>query len=143
MDEFRRSGEVLKRDALLRIVGGWFTVFKVDGEEVVDSDNEVVDVPSYQRACIDFVRKSRSVNVDHQGPQVGELVDSILIDSPEMAKMLVSQITGQDPDDVVVKRIGHFGSFQLRDDETFQKVLDGRLMFSVEGSCDREEIDPA
>lgn len=137
--KFSYSGDVAKTDAGRRIVGGWFSVFKVNGEEVVDLDNEVVDMADYRDAYIDFAKTQRAANFEHEGPIVADLVDSILIDSEEFAKMIVAEITGLDPEDIPVKKLGHFGSFQFREKTDFDAAMkNGQLGFSIEGRCTRE-----
>ena len=136
---YENGGEVSKTDAEHRIVGGWFSVFKLDGEDVVDSDNEVIDIESYREAAIDFVKSHRTANFHHeQGEEPrGTLIDSLLVDSEEFAKMLVNQITGIPMNEIPVRRLGHFGSFQIHDPEDFEKVRNEGAMFSIEGQCDR------
>ena len=140
-NEFKATGNVTKTDGNSQIIGGWFSVFKVDGEDVVDSDNELVDMASYNEAYIDFSKNYRDANFDHEDAVKGTLIDNILIDSVEMAKMLVSEITGMDPDDIPVKKLGHFGSFQIHDKADFDDALANKTMFSIEGTCQREVVE--
>lgn len=140
-NEFKGSGEVTKTDGSSQIIGGWFSVFKVDGEEVLDSDNEVIDMASYNDAYIKFSKNYRDANFDHEGAIKGTLIDNLLIDSVGMAKMIVSEITGMNPDDITVKRLGHFGSFQIHDKEDFEDAVANKKMFSIEGTCTREVIE--
>lgn len=137
---FKAEGEALSLDAGLQIVGGWFSVFKVDGETVVDTDNEEIDVESYRQAFVDFSKEYREANFEHRGGERGTLIDNILIDSVDFAKMLVHEITGLPLDEIPVRKLGHFGSFQIHDAEDFEEVRDGKLMFSIEGQCRREEV---
>lgn len=139
--DYVSKGNVTKTDGSSQIVGGWFSVFKVDGEDVVDSDNEVIDMPSYNEAFIDFSKNYRDANFDHAGASKGTLIDNILIDSVEMAKMLVSEITGMAPEDITVKKLGHFGSFQIHDADDYAEVVASKHMFSIEGTCNREVIE--
>lgn len=136
---YQNGGEVSKTDVAHRIVGGWFSVFKVDGKDVVDSDNEVIDIDSYREAAIEFAKSHRTANFDHEQDEEprGTLIDSLLIDSEDFAKMLVHQITGLPVEDIPVMRLGHFGSFQVHDPEDFEKVRSQGAMFSIEGRCDR------
>lgn len=142
-DTFKATGSVTKADGNNQIIGGWFSVFKINGEDVVDSDNEVIDIASYNDAYIDFAKNYRDANFDHDGEVVGTLIDNILIDSVEMAKMLVSEITGMAPEDIPVQKLGHFGSFQLENTEDYEEAIANKLMFSIEGSCIREEVEDA
>lgn len=119
-ETYTHNGQVSKHDNGNQIIGGWFSVFKLDGDDVVDSDNELVDMESYSDAYIDFSKNYRDANFDHEDAVKGTLIDNILIDSEEMAKMLVSEITGMDPADVPVKKLGHFGSFQIPDKADFE-----------------------
>lgn len=140
-NEFKASGSVTKTDGCNQIVGGWFSVFKVDGEDVVDSDNEIIDMASYNDAYIDFSKNYRDANFDHEGAIKGTLIDNILIDSVEMAKMLVAEITGMAPEDIPVVKLGHFGSFQIHDKDDYAEVVASKHMFSIEGTCTREVIE--
>jgi hypothetical protein len=138
---YTSQGEVTKADSGNQIIGGWFSVFKIDGETVLDCDNEEIDITSYAEAYIDFSKNYRDANFDHEDAVKGTLIDNILIDTPEMAKMLVSEITGMHPDDIPVKKLGHFGSFQITDPADYEEACKGKLMFSIEGSCEREEVE--
>ncbi len=140
-DEYHNGGEVSKTDAEHRIVGGWFSVFKMDGHEVVDSDNEVIDIESYREAAIDFAKNHRTANFFHeQGRQPrGTLIDNLLIDTEDFAKMLVHQITGIPLNEIPVQRLGHFGSFQVHDARDYEKIRAEGAMFSIEGRCSRVE----
>lgn len=141
--EYQTTGQVAKQDACHQIIGGWFSVFKVDGETVVDSDNEEIDMDSYTEAYIGFAKDYRDANFDHVGDVRGTLIDNILIDTPEMAKMLVHELTGIPYDDIPVKKLGHFGSFQITDSDDYAEACKNKLMFSIEGSCIREEVEDA
>lgn len=140
-NHFKSGGTVTKTDGGSQIVGGWFSLFKLDGETVVDSDNEVIDIDSYNEAYIDFSKNYRDANFDHEGAIKGTLIDNILIDSVEMAKMLVSEITGMAPEDIPVMKLGHFGSFQIHDADDYAEVVASKHMFSIEGECQREVIE--
>lgn len=138
---YKSGGSVFKNDHVNQIIGGWFSVFKVDGDVVVDSDNEEIDIPSYNKVFIEFSKNYRNANFDHEGQVRGTLIDNILIDSVDMAKMLVHEITGLALDDIPVKKLGHFGSFQLHDTDDFNDALKTKKMFSIEGTCQRVEIE--
>ncbi|MAK54618.1 MAG: hypothetical protein CML17_01995 [Pusillimonas sp.] len=140
-EKFQGSGDIVKRDNEKRIMGGWFNVFKYDGEDVVDRQGDVVDIESYSDAYVEYVKDARVGKFDHDGNQRADLIDSILIDSEEYAKMLVSEITGMSPEDIPVKKIGHFGSFQVRSDEDWELAKNDKLMFSIGGTGKREEIN--
>jgi hypothetical protein len=60
-----------------------------------------------------------------------------------MAKMLVAEITGLDPDDIPVKKLGHFGSFQITEKSDYDNAIANKLMFSIEGECTREVVEDA
>ena len=140
-DTFSAGGNIAKTDASNRIIGGWFSVFKVDGKIVVDSDNEQVDIASYNKVFIDFSKNYRDANFDHEDEVKGSLIDNILIDTPEMAKMLVHEITGIPMDDIPVQKLGHFGSFQIHDEADYAEAIKNKLMFSIQGTCQRVEVD--
>jgi len=139
-DVFKSEGSISHSVSKHQIIGGWFSVFKIDDEDVVDSDNEIVDIASYGDAYIEFSKEYREANFDHIGGKRGSLIDNILIDTPEFAKMLVHEITGIPIDEIPVQKLGHFGSFQIEDKDDFEEAVKGKLMFSIEGQCRREEI---
>lgn len=139
-DTFSAGGHVAKTDASNQIIGGWFSVFMVKGEKVVDSDNEEIDIASYNKVYIDFAKNYRDANFDHEDDVKGTLIDNILIDTPEMAKMLVHQITGIPMDEIPVQKLGHFGSFQIDDADDYADAIKNKLMFSIEGECRRVEV---
>lgn len=139
-DTFTSGGNVSKTDHGNQIIGGWFSVFMVKGETVVDSDNEEIDIASYNKVYIDFAKNYRNANFDHDDAVKGTLIDNILIDTPEMAKMLVHQITGIPMDDIPVQKLGHFGSFQIEDKADYEDAVKSKLMFSIEGTCQRVEV---
>lgn len=140
-DTYKSMGKVSHTVSKHQIIGGWFSVFKVDGETVVDLDNEVIDIESYSDVFIEFSKNCRAANFDHGAEIRGVLIDNILIDSIEFAKMLVHEITGLPLDEIPVEKLGHFGSFQIADPKDFEAAKKGKLMFSIEGTCDREEIE--
>lgn len=139
--KYKSGGDVLKQDASQQIIGGWFSVFKIDGETVMDSDNEAVDIASYRDVYVEFSKEYRSANFDHAGESVGTLIDNILIDTEEFAKMLVHEITGIPIDDIPVQKLGHFGSFQIPNVDDYEDAIKNKLMFSIEGNCTREVIE--
>ncbi len=139
-DIFKSKGKVSHTVSKHQIIGGWFSVFKVDGEDVVDCDNEIVDIESYADAYIGFSKEYRQANFDHIGGKRGSLIDNILIDTEEFAKMIVHEITGIPIDDIPVKKLGHFGSFQIEDKDDYEDAVKNKLMFSIEGKCVREEV---
>ena len=143
MDSIKLKTKVSKEDIGHQIIGGWFSVFEVNGDEVVDTDNEVIDIQSYAKCAIDFARNSRTANINHSNdvPPVGYLIDNLCIDSVEFAKTIVHEITGIPHDDIPVQKLGHFGSFQIDDSELFSEMRELGAMFSIEGSCIRTVED--
>ena len=138
---YKSGGDVVKQDVSQQIIGGWFSVFKIDGQDVMDSDNEAVDIPSYREVYVEFSKEYRDANFDHEAAVKGTLIDNILIDTEEFAKMLVHEITGIPLDDIPVQKLGHFGSFQIPDVADYEDAVKNKLMFSIEGSCTREVIE--
>lgn len=140
-EDFKSVGKVSHAVSKHQIIGGWFSVFKVDGDTVVDTDNEEIDIDSYSDVYVDFAKNYRAANFDHQGENRGALIDNLLIDSVDFAKMLVHEITGLPLEDIPVQKLGHFGSFQIDSKDDFEAAKSGKLMFSIEGACEREEIE--
>ena len=135
-DKFTQTNKVIKSNGAYQIIGGWATEF-----DVWDSDEERINIDSYEKSVVDFCKDARSFNVNHKGPTVGTLIDSLFLGSEDFAKQLVSEITGMDEADIPIKKIGHFFSVQLQDKELFDQVVEEGAMFSIEGMCNRTIVE--
>jgi cation transport regulator ChaB len=69
---------VKKVDVKNRLVWGWASVIKLDGQPVIDLQGDVIDGQELRRAVHDYVKSLRHAKVMHEGEVVGEVVDSFV-----------------------------------------------------------------
>jgi Putative phage serine protease XkdF len=131
------SGEfqVAKADDAERLVFGWASVSVAkDGSEVWDSDSEHIPSGDLEQAAYEFVLNSRESGTDHDGgPVRGQLVESLVTTVEKQERM------GLEPGSLPV---GWWVGFHVDDDDAWSSVTGGdRVMFSIEGMAQREEVD--
>ena len=129
------SGEfaVAKTDDDAQVVFGWASVSqKADGSDVWDSDNENVPPEDLELAAYDFVLNSREAGADHQGPSVGQLVESLVT---TVEKQQALGLTGNE------LPVGWWVGYHIEDPSVWASVKSGdRLMFSIDAVA---EMEPA
>jgi len=127
--EFR----IVAKNAEQRRVFGWFSVTKDrEGRQIVDLQKDVIFDDDLEEAAYDFVKQFRAGGEMHEGRAPNELIASLVF-TDEIKKALEIP-PGTMPN-------GWFGGFEVPA-PTFQKVKEGnRLMFSIEGEADREEVE--
>jgi hypothetical protein len=124
---------VIKSDDDRRLVFGWASVaVRVDGESVVDFQNDVIDIAELEQAAYAYVVDFGMAGEMHERGGVGVLVESVVFTKEKAAAMGI-------PEDVLPQ--GWWVGFKITDDEVWQKVKNGEYsMFSIEGTAAREEI---
>ena len=121
------TAEVLKVDAPKRKVWGWASVVERDGRAVVDKQGDLITPDELQAAVHDFVKNARKARVMHDGIDVGEVVDSIVL-TRELQDSLGINVP-----------VGWVLGMEMPA-ETIARVESGELsMFSIGGSAVREE----
>lgn len=126
------SGEVTKLDKTKNQVFGWAYVAEKNGQRVIDKSGEFIDPSELEDAFYKFVVESRESNDMHEGPITGTLIESF-VSTPDKLEAM-----GLESDALPV---GAWVGFQLTKD-AFDLVRAGdRTMFSIEGNCNRVEID--
>lgn len=63
-----------------RFVRGWASVSSVNGEAVTDWQGDRVSVDELRKAAHRFITDARVAKAMHKGQQVGEVVESVIID---------------------------------------------------------------
>lgn len=115
---------VVKFDNEQQIVYGWASVAKANGEAVIDSQDDVIDIYDLEAAANDFVLDYREANDMHAGPATGRLVQS-LVTTPETIEALGL------PEDMTQ---GWWVGFKIDDPQQWATIKEGsRMMFSIEG----------
>lgn len=120
-----------KSDKEGRYVRGWASVVSINGEAVTDTQGDMITMAELRKAAHRFVTDARVAKAMHRGDQVGEVVESVIIDD-EFAKA-----TGMSTD----KR-GWWIGMAVNDDNIRKRVKDGTLKaFSIGGRGKRKRIE--
>jgi hypothetical protein len=122
-------GKVAKVDVERRQVFGWVWVSEIDGDVVVDSQGDIIDPDTLEKAVYGFVLNSRVGKEMHAGDVKSRLIESIVF-TKEKQKAL----------GIDLGRIGWWVGFQIDDADMWQKIKDGKYTdFSLSGTARREE----
>jgi hypothetical protein len=93
MDQLRIEGEIAKVDDEQRQVFGWASVTEINGEPVVDLQNDYLETIELEKAAYDYVLHSRVGGEMHDRvkkdapKQVGTLIESMVFTPEKIAKM--------------------------------------------------------
>lgn len=68
-------------------VRGWASVIAVDGKPVEDTQGDIISMDELQKAAHKFISDARVAKAMHAGNQVGDVVESVIIDD-EFAKAM-------------------------------------------------------
>ena len=124
--------EIQKLDEERRIAFGWASVVKGDGGGVIDSQEDILDSVTLEKAVYEYVLLSRDADEMHEKRGVGRLVESMFF-TPEKIEKL-----GLDPEAI---KNGWWVGFKVDDETVWQKVKDGVYkMFSIYGTGRREDL---
>lgn len=72
------EGKILKLDEEQRIVWGWASVTKVNGETVVDRQGDVIEGSTLEKAATEFMLGARNGLTMHKGEPTTTIVHSML-----------------------------------------------------------------
>lgn len=123
--------EFQKSDAAGRFVRGWASVVSVDGQPVVDHQGDRISIDEVRKAAHQFITDARVAKAMHSGSQVGEVVESVIIDD-EFAKAVGMTDT---------KR-GWWIGMAIHDDGVAEKVRKGDYRaFSIGGKGRRKRAE--
>lgn len=130
-DEF----EVFKTDDDKRLVFGWASVsIKVDGEQLLDRQQDLIDPEDLEAAAYEYVLNFRDTGELHN-PNLrkkGKLVESCVFTKEKQRAMGI-------PEGIVP--VGWWIGFKIEDEEAWDKVKNGTYkMFSIEGRAHREPV---
>ncbi len=124
---------ILKFDSDNNLVFGWASVaIKKDGEQVHDSQDDLIDPLDLELTAYVFNLQFRETGEMHVGKAQGQLVESIVFTKEKLKALKL-------PEDALPE--GWWVGFYIPDDDVFKKVKDGTYrMFSIEGNAVREDI---
>ena len=127
--------KVCKVDEEEQLVFGWASVSADEsGRMVVDHDGEVIEPAELEEAAYDFVLEAREAGQMHKGDSIGRMVESLVM-TPEKAAAM-----GLD----VPPLNGWWVGMKIDDADAFEKIKNGTYsMFSIQGTCEPEEVEVA
>lgn len=129
---------IYKADEDKRLIFGWASVsIRVDGNQVLDLQKDLIDPEDLEEAAYAYVLEFRDSGEEHIATmrKKGRLVESVVFTKEKMRAMGI-------PEGIVPE--GWWIGFYIDDDEAWQKVKNGTYqMFSIEGQGIRKEIDEA
>ena len=119
-----------KIDEDRRIAFGWASVVESQNGVVIDSQDDLLDGVSLEKAVYEYVLLSRDADEMHEKRGVGRLVESAFFTPDKIEKM------GLAPDALPT---GWWVGFKVDDERVWQRVKDGVYkMFSIYGTGRRE-----
>ena len=129
---------IYKADEDKRLIFGWASVsIRVDGNQVLDLQKDLIDPEDLEEAAYAYVLEFRDSGEEHIATmrKKGRLVESVVFTKEKMRAMGI-------PEGIVPE--GWWIGFYIDDDEAWQKVKNGTYqMFSIEGQGIRKEVDEA
>ena len=121
---------VSKADKKKRQVFGWASVTEIDGQPVVDRQNDYVTIEEIEKAAHDYIQNSRDGGDMHKRKGTAVLIESLIVDDVKKDALGIPKDSPE----------GWWVGFQITDDDVWRMVEDGeRPMFSVHGSGKRVE----
>lgn len=132
-DKFQAELKITKIDEEHQYVGGWATVCSLDGELIVDKQDDIIEPAEIEKAAWDFVLYSRDQGDMHQKRGVGRLVESLVF-TEEKAK---AGIVAKNEEGKQI--LGWFVGFKISDPEIWKLYKAGRRPeFSIGGRAKRD-----
>ena len=130
-------GRVAKGD-ICRVYGYASTSVNSDGSLVVDHQGDIIPPDELEAAVTGFLRSAAATNVEHQGPDVGRVIETALI-TPERLESYGLAIDKRSPHPA--PQVGWLVGFEVVDADAARAVRKGDLVeLSIEGSADREPV---
>lgn len=112
-------------------VRGWASVVSADGKPIEDWQGDVIDIDDLRQAAHEFISDVRVGKAMHGGSQIGEVVESLIIDD-DIAKAL----------GMADSRRGWFVGMRVHDEAVQKRIRAGELkQFSIGGIGKRVEIE--
>lgn len=122
--------EIEKADASGRFVRGWASVVSVNGKAVEDWQGDAISMQEITKAAHKFMADARVAKSMHKGAQVGDVVESVIIDD-EFAKA----------HGISHEKRGWWIGMEIHDEAIQKRVRDGELKaFSIGGRGKREDV---
>lgn len=128
---FHINFQFTKSDATGRYVRGWASVVTDAGVPVADHQGDIIAIDDIRKAAHKYISDARVAKAMHQGQQVGEVVESVIIDD-EFAKAL----------GVTDSKRGWWIGMQIHHPDIQEDVRKGKLRaFSIGGRGRRTPVE--
>jgi cation transport regulator ChaB len=136
------SVNITKIDEEQRLVFGFFSINKIDGELVEDLQGDYIPTESLEKAAYDFVLNARIAGERHIRKGVGRLVESIVF-TEEKQKAIGECLRKQGISaSINLGCEGWFGGFKIDNEEVWKMVVSGEYpAFSIGGKGKRISMD--
>lgn len=133
-----REWRIVKSGSDRQLVFGWASIsIKVDGEQLEDLQQDMIDPEDLEAAAYEYVLHFRDTGEQHN-PNLrkkGKLVESCVFTAEKQKAMGI-------PEGILP--VGWWIGFKIEDDEAWEKVKNGTYrMFSIEGKATREPVKKA
>ena len=120
-----------KADPTGRFVRGWASVVSKDGAPVTDHQGDVIQIEELRKAAHRFVLDARVAKAMHAGQQIGDVVESVIVDD-SFAKAMGMTDT----------RRGWWIGMEIHDPKVRQAIVKGDLKaFSIGGRGRRTPME--
>jgi hypothetical protein len=112
-----------KTDATGEFASGWASVVSVDGVPVEDWQGHIIEIETIRKSARAFITDARVAKLMHKKQQIGEIVESVIIDD-EFAKA----------HGVTHGKRGWWITMKIMDEDVRKRVRSGELRaFSIGG----------
>ena len=143
---FQRVCKIEKIDEEQRMVFGWFSEIEVDGETVIDADDDYIVEADLEKSAYDFVLNVRAAGEKHKlakRKKVDGVVVSIRKKKKVIGRLVESMVFTKEKQELLgidLGRVGWFGGFLIDDESAWAGVKSGKYTaFSLGGTGTRIE----
>lgn len=135
-EDTKKSFNIYKTDDDKRLVFGWASIsIKVDGQQLEDRQQDMIDPEDLEEAVYEYVLKFRDTGEEHIPTmrKKGKLVESCVFTVEKQKAMGI-------PEGILP--VGWWIGFKIEDDDAWERVKNGTYrMFSIEGKATREPVE--
>lgn len=118
-------------DGVLKVFGWASRAVGEDGAPIVDHQGDIIPAEELEAAAYEFAKAAGPANVMHDGPDVGTVIESLVLTPEKREAMGLPASPG----------VGWWVGFEVRDQEVAKRVRSGELKeFSIEGTADRVPV---
>lgn len=135
--DYTGTFKLAKTDLDRQQVFGWASITHMDGEIVVDKQDDVIESAELEKAAQDFVLYSRQQGHMHVRKGVGRLIESVVFTEEKMAKCGLFAFDVESGAQI----FGWWTGFQVDDGPMWKSIRAGDLPeFSIGGRANRLDI---